>query len=372
MQSSRIAFALGGLAGNNAHGAGVLQAARVCQVKPCLISCTSGQIYWTYQYLLARKDLSLDLRGVLKENIEKVTPTKNVNLDTAILALRGNPGAIGMDYTDYLQDFCRNSLESFMHIMTRGTKAFWLEEGANAFPARTMIQEYSKNFFKAISIEFNHSDIGIIFNSYNPVEGIEYVHLNPVARARLTENTNEDHYARGQGRHAHRPRTVYQDITLDAVRDALWVYQYGFDHKETSFLDGAYFRQIILNELTYANKIYVARPINHKWIGALPLNYPGMEDMKVEVNFNGTYQGERNQIKLVNKLIKDKALSDPKYHEIELEEIEIKHQRGYFGYMEESLDVFDDAYVKALELFQSSMIHNAKKMAIIMMMIDDD
>lgn len=50
---STIAFALGGLAGSNAHGAGCLQAvidkwgARTPQV----ISCTSGQIFWVCVYL---------------------------------------------------------------------------------------------------------------------------------------------------------------------------------------------------------------------------------------------------------------------------------------------------------------------------------
>jgi hypothetical protein len=42
---------LGGLAGNNAHGAGFLQAALDRGVKPAMIFCTSGQIFWVSKFL---------------------------------------------------------------------------------------------------------------------------------------------------------------------------------------------------------------------------------------------------------------------------------------------------------------------------------
>ena len=59
----RVAFALGGLAGNNAHGAGFLQAALDENVRPNLISCTTGQILWVARYLDALK-LGLHHRNV--------------------------------------------------------------------------------------------------------------------------------------------------------------------------------------------------------------------------------------------------------------------------------------------------------------------
>src|SRR5690242_2618362 len=49
-----IAFALGGLAGANAHGVGFLHAAQKCGIQPSVISCTSGMICWTAQYLLGQ------------------------------------------------------------------------------------------------------------------------------------------------------------------------------------------------------------------------------------------------------------------------------------------------------------------------------
>ena len=118
------------------------------------------------------------------------------------------------------------------------------------------------------------------------------------------------------------------------------------------FVDGAYFREIILNELTPVDRIYVARPINYKWLGPLPTNYADLEDFKTKLNFNGTYDGERHQIHLINKLFRDGALkrAEPDadtqipgdfsgrneagtagYHPIDLIEVEIEIQRGYHG-----------------------------------------
>ena len=45
-----IAFALGGLAGNNAHGAGFLQAAFETGIEPRMISFSSGQVLWVFRY----------------------------------------------------------------------------------------------------------------------------------------------------------------------------------------------------------------------------------------------------------------------------------------------------------------------------------
>ena len=44
MAGTRLAFALAGLGGFNAHGAGFLQAARDNEIEPDLVTATSGQI----------------------------------------------------------------------------------------------------------------------------------------------------------------------------------------------------------------------------------------------------------------------------------------------------------------------------------------
>ena len=68
VDQENVAFAMGGLAGNNAHGAGFLQAALDRGVKPMAISCTSGQILWVYRYLPGLcENRPTDLREMLCE-----------------------------------------------------------------------------------------------------------------------------------------------------------------------------------------------------------------------------------------------------------------------------------------------------------------
>ncbi len=81
-------------------------------------------------------------------------------------------------------------------------------------------------------------------------------------------------------------------------------------------MDGAYYRQVMLKELTGADVIFVARPINHCWLSAtdgdpqreaeLPRTYAEIQDLKTEVNFNGSYTGERAQIELINGLVRQR------------------------------------------------------------------
>ena len=140
------------------------------------------------------------------------------------------------------------------------------------------------------------------------------------------------------------------------------------------FVDGAYFREIILNELTPADWIYVARPINYQCARSLPTNYADLEDFKTKLNFNGTYDGERHQIHLINKLFKDKALkrTEPDQelsaagrplrpeegwkrglspHQLDRDRNQIP--RGYLDYVFEDMAVFDRAHEEALRKFRS-------------------
>jgi hypothetical protein len=186
------------------------------------------------------------------------------------------------------------------------------------------------------------------------VTGLEYVYRNNSAKELLCLKSNRNFEKNQQN--TYRDKTYYQDISEDAVKNALWLYQYGFDQERkqcNGFLDGAYYRQIILSELVYADEIFVVRPINSKWIGQMPRNYIGIEDLKTEVVFNGTYAGEKYQINLINKLLDDGILPKEKYHKVKLTEIEILTQRDYFDYLFESMEVFDkavDESKKALNL----------------------
>jgi hypothetical protein len=358
-----VAFALGGLAGNNAHGAGFLYGAARHHLEPRMISCTSGQIYWVYRYLQARQDGS-DLREVFRKELEELNQFHNVNLDYARLALFGKPGIFRPASIEYPQDLLINAMKAYVDTLVHAGNVFQLEELLHVFPGRLLVPQFTEEFLTGISHTLNTTGIGIAFNSYSPAEGLEYVFLNDEARELLSPSGRS--YQRGQKSHV-RGDTTYQAITPESVRDALWIYEYGFD-KESKFVDGAYYRQIMLSELTVADTIYVARPINRRWLGEtagtgtggakssadLPRSYIGIQDLKTVVNFNGSYIGEKAQIELINKIVHDRAADRSEhpdvaaglletYHPIALVEVEIQRPRGFFDFVFESLDVFDDA-----------------------------
>lgn len=341
--NNSIAFALGGLSGNNAHGAGFLQAAMEMGIEPATISFSSGQILWVFRYLQEKnqKTHKPDLRKLLEEDIEIMVPTRSYDLDSARLLLFGIPGVYRPAFVEFAADLIKNSMRSFMSVLGQWPGAFVTKELLESVPGRLLVPDLPESFFETISKAFNDErEIGIAFNSFDPVEGIEMVYLNEAARNR-----------EAACRSKYRRRTDYCEITPVGVKDALKLYQYGFDC-ECGHLDGAYYRQIMLSELAKSTDIFVARPINYAWIGgSLPTSLAGIEDLKTKVGFNGSYAGERDKINLINKLVDDGALAGP-YKKINLIEVEIEIKRGYFDYIYESLDVFDLAHETAVEEFR--------------------
>lgn len=353
---SKVAFALGGLAGNNAHGAGFLQAALTENIEPAMISCTSGQIYWTYEYLRQRREPKPDLREVLKRDIDKLQAFHNADLDLTALSVFGKPGVFRTVYPELVSDAVQNATNAVQKALGGRAPKSLVRQSLEMLPCRFLAPDFPEGFFAGISEEFQKSAIGIVFNSYNPRQGHEHVYLNAAARELLGQSSRPHQFDHGQ-RNCYRDRTIYQDITPEAVRAGLWLYGYGFDQDKDRFVDGAYFRDVILSELVFAETIYVARPLHFHWAGKMPKNYPDMEDLKTEVAFNGSYAGERCQIQLVNKLLDDRALSQAKqkkYHPIKLIEIETDRPRGYFGYVFEDLGVFDHARGEAEQRFRTA------------------
>ncbi len=348
-----VAFAMGGLAGNNAHGAGFLQAALDRGVDPLMISCTSGQILWVSRYLkVASGQAEMDLKGMLREDVRAVNPTGNVNVALANLAVFGKPGVFVPARVEYLCDLMENASDTWRHLWTSAPNLPLAQEWLELFPCRYLVPDFPPAFFQEIAEVFRSSAIGIAFNSYNPSTGEEHVYLNDRARELLHARSRGRGHKYDPGcRSDYRDRTTYQDIDAAAVRDGLWLYQYGFDSRENRFVDGAYFRGLILSELAVAGRIFCVRPINHRWQGDLPRNVPGLEDLKTEIGFDGSYCGERYQIQLVNKLLGAKAVDADRYHPIDLQEIEIRQPRGFFDYLFESEQVFDDAHLAALQRF---------------------
>jgi hypothetical protein len=341
-------------------------------------ACTSGQLRWAYESLRgpeARQGASL--RDVMEEMIAGEDPYGNKTLDLAALSLYGMPGVLRPDWAGFFAESLQNATATITRVVRARGDVIPLQEALKTIPCH-LLEPEPGTFFEDASDLFNNHDVGVVFNSFNAVAGVENVYLNEAARRLLNRGKSAPRRSYAPGTPSkYRGRTFYQAITPEAVRDALWLYNYGFDPgdrpENEMFVDGAYFREIILNELTPVDRIYVARPINHRWLGPLPTNYADLEDFKTKLNFNGTYDGERHQIFLINKLFRDGALKrtepDPDtqvrgdlsgrkrdrnggYHPIELIEVEIEIQRGYLDYVFEDMAVFDRAYEEGLRKFR--------------------
>jgi hypothetical protein len=128
-------------------------------------------------------------------------------------------------------------------------------------------------------------------------------------------------------------------------------------------------RSIILDELTFADRIYAVKPINHRWIGRLPPNALEIQDMQTELWMGISYREQARLIDTFNRLLETGRLREPeqdpsaqtsdtrnkRYHPIELVPVEIGLQRGFFTYFVEDVEVFREAYAQAIEVFDHKL-----------------
>lgn len=359
-ENVEVGLALGGLAGNNAYGAGVLQAALDCNLPLDMISCTTGQIHWVDRFLKARSKPNSrgELRRQLEADIRALQPTGVEALDMTLFGLFGKKDVFRPALAELPLNVLTNLHAALIGIVSSGirdcrTLQSCYRELAKVVPGRTLVPLFPESFFQSICDTLNHEPgIGIVFNSYDFHDGTENVYLNKRARKLLRVKFKKaDRY---------RDRTIYREITAEAVRAGLWIYEYGAPTHGPA-IDGAYYRQVMLSELARARAIYVARPINSRWIGPFPTSWVGLQDMKTEVNFNGSYAGERDKIRLVNRLVKEEALA-PKmkrknYQVVELTEFEIPTQEDFFDYAREDIGVFDRVYEEAARVFSKAKHH---------------
>ncbi|MDQ4143342.1 MAG: hypothetical protein M3198_06275 [Actinomycetota bacterium] len=373
----RVAFALGGLGGMNAHGVGFLAAAREVALKtkhegteprhilPNLefISCSSGMIHWTAQYLRGT-----DLREKLHHEIETVKEHARLPRTAYFDAWRspvlttfvGLPGVFrpltesyGLHLLERSVSFWNPWSEWFLASPTN-----WDELWDLLLPTRLFIPAREEEFYNEIAnVLRNETRIGVAFNTFNLSEGIEYLHVNERGLELIRERFDERaRYGRRQG------DTEYRPIDGEYVQAGLWLLEYGFDRKFKGehLTDGAYRRQIILDELAFADRIYVPRPVNRKWIGRLPRNIFEREDLKIEMWFNASYQRQSRLMQQISqwvspesdtshRLMRADEPQETDYHPIDIVELEIQTQRGYFHYFMEDIDVFDRAYQASLE-----------------------
>jgi hypothetical protein len=300
-----LAFALAGLGGFNAHGAGFLTAAREVGIRPDMVTATSGQIIVLAEWLRGT-----DLKSLL---IDPSRPTGV--LGTLMLAVTGDPGIFRPALPEYWRRW-----------------ATWpatpAEFAARLLPAQEYVPLRSEAYLGEIADLLNGAPFGVVFNAYDPVRGIEALFGNSVALPMWADSD-------------------LRPITPEAIGAALWLSLYGFDGLPGGLMDGAYHRPCLIAELHPFDRIYAVRPLAQGWRGKVPSSWFDVQDWQCEMWFSAGYAAEVADMQRINRLIDKGALTDPRYRKIELIEVATKHPAGYFNYFGERPEIFDAAYHQA-------------------------
>ncbi len=384
------AFALGGLGGFNAHGAGFLKAALEEQIRPGLISCTSGQIYYVWRYLLERDGLADPLSDNrdgdqpvdLKTDIEKAARAgrfwpKPLNwLDGMTMAVTGDPGVFEPARKEYF-----SRLFSPYFRSTPG--AFWddlPQEVLNRLlPAHLFNPTRSPELMTDIAERIaSDTESGIIFNAWATREGEEILYINEQAHrliqpasAKVDHNNRygdtrvivlkNPRRLRGEGRIAEAEAAT--EAARQAVENALWLYFYGFEEaggQERSVVDGAYHRQLIIAELApAADLIFSVKPQSDDWNARMPKNALQVQNFTTQLWFNSSYSGETARIDFINELVSQgvfEGTSRQHYRHIRLETVEYSAHIGFFDYFVERMNVFSAARKSARDRFNQLRI----------------
>ncbi len=315
MAESVAGLALGGLGGFNAHDAGVLKAFADQRVVPDVITCTSGAIFWTYQYLT-------DPDGIPDEVRRQADRVRGSN--AVWTAVTGVPGVFAPAYADYV----RRWFTPWRRLSPR-------EFVNRLLPAEIYRPTRSAADFAAMAAAFNASSIPIVFNAFDISAGQELLFGNPAAMEFLDA---VPHLVVGRD-----VSSCYRPIDAAAVESALWIVLYGFDHRYEGavVIDGAYHRQLIIAELTRCSVVYAVKPQNDAWRADPPANYFEVQDFNTEMWFNSSFAAEVAAL--------EKAPSPPQVVRITME-----HPLGYWNYFVEKTSNYVAGYEAAKALLEAA------------------
>ncbi|CAL75847.1 hypothetical protein; putative signal peptide [Bradyrhizobium sp. ORS 278] len=337
----RVAFALAGLGGLNAHGAGFLDTARAWGVTPDLVTATSGQVLVLSAWLQG-----LDLRDQLISSDLARDPGSQLRT-----VLFGYPGVFRPAYAEALARIA--------------SWPDWRDGPFNVLadrllPAQQYVPLRSEADFMQAAETLNGSAIGVVFNTYDPETGTGSLYGNDAARALLPseKSIRNAHAVRARQSAAKRDLRYASDITAErmirpitpeAIKAALWLSLYGFTKLPGGQMDGAYHRASIISELHGFDRIFAVRPLANGWQGHAPQNWFEVQDWTTEMWFSVGYKAEVDALKRINDLIAAGVITDPRYKSVELVEIQPETPAGYFNYFVERGEVYENA-VAATEL----------------------
>jgi hypothetical protein len=119
---------------------------------------------------------------------------------------------------------------------------------------------------------------------------------------------------------------------------------------EDGAIDGAYARSVILDELTFAADLWAVRPLNRRWLGPVPTNLLAVLDLQIELWMNTSYREQVRALRVIGRLgeegrreLREQDRKNRDFHRIDLHEVELQRQRGFWTYFVEDIGVFDEA-----------------------------
>lgn len=359
------ALALSGVAGSNGHVGGFLAALQEharrhgsstgIPQELKMITCTSGAITLTARFLQG-KDLREEFMAFI-ESVDRVTRLPRESWadplrQALVLNVTGLPGIFGPSW----QALARDARDALVKMWSTEEVSWPTPQNLvnAALPAGWLMPQRTAQSFEPVATAFNAATIGIAFNSFDIFTGYENLYVNEPGMELIAR-----HHDRNASYGNERKHTVYSRITPEAVANALWLLYYGFD-RPGQLVDGCYARSIIMNELTFASRIFAVKPVNDHWLGAPPKNYFDVRDLETDLWMSTSYRQQRYQIELVNQLIQDGRIHPPRAglpqvrrkhdHVIDIVPVEIKTRPGYFKYFVESPETFDDARSESLRI----------------------
>jgi hypothetical protein len=336
-----VAFALGGLGGFNAHGAGFLAAASEFNLVPDLVTATSGQIT-----VLADWFQGADLeKSIVDPDLEH-----NPVAQAAIL-LWGYPGIFRPAYFEALRRW-------WMPLTYTESPLTALFD--RLLPAQVYVPTRRPQDFETIARVLNSEaminghEVGVICNAYNLETGETILFGNNQARElwkRKRSIPNATRSIDDRGSSAGHREPQLQPITAEAVASALWLSLYGFDQlPHFGLMDGAYARSCIVAELHNFDQIFVARPLARGWHTRPPSNWFEVQDWQTEMWFSASYKAEVDTLHKINGLVADKLLPS-RFRQVELVEIAPEVPAGFFNYFVERHRIYTSAYNEAVSKF---------------------
>ena len=336
------AFALAGLGGFNAHGAGFLDTAAENNIVPDLVTATSGQIVLLSEWLQGKKLKDLIINTELEHN----------PVGQATVGLMGYPGVFRPAYMEAVRRWITPPAEKDpQHILLN-----------RILPAQLYVPTRGPEVFETIAKVFNGEipnkrfpdhRIGVVFNAYDLRTGHGVLYGNERARELWdTEKSIPEATKVAGKRYAPTPKDLeLQPITATAVESALWLSLYGFDKlPEQNLMDGAYHRSCIVAELTCFDRVFVARPLAEGWLGPRPANQFEVQDWQTEMWFSASYKAEVDALNQINGLVKGDHLKEPsKFRYVDFVEIAPKTPAGFFNYFIERKEVYEEACKETLK-----------------------